>query len=214
MADAAPATLAAQLAQLAERRDPSRVLIGIAGGPGAGKTTLADRIAAELRSRGGAVAVVPLDGFHLARSVLSSLGLTEVKGAPHTFDAAGYVALLKRLRAAPATGELVYAPAFSRDLEEPVAGSIPVGPEVPIVLTEGNYLLLDDGPWAEVRTLLDAVWYLDPSDEVRVNRLVRRHVQFGRTPVDALRRATSGSDGANAAVIAASRDRADLVLRS
>lgn len=182
-----------------------RSILGIAGMPGAGKSTLAEALVAHL---GGAAVCVPLDGFHLAGRELARLGRQSRKGAPDTFDAAGYAALLRRIRAADHT---VYAPGFDRSLEEPIAGSIAVAPEVPLVVTEGNYLLLD-GAWAAVRPLLDEAWYVELPEEVRLERLVRRHVAFGKPEGDA-RRWALGSDQANAEVIAASAHRASLTVR-
>ncbi|MFF4172788.1 nucleoside/nucleotide kinase family protein [Streptomyces sp. NPDC001744] len=194
---------------LAEAGDggASRRVLGLAGPPGAGKSTLAARLVDRL---GGLAALVPMDGFHLARAELERLGRTDRKGAPDTFDAAGYAALLARLRA-PEPGTTVYAPAFDRSLEEPVAGSVPVGPAVPLVVTEGNYLLHDEGAWARVRPLLDEVWYLDLDDRLRVPRLVERHVRFGKDPVRA-EEWVRVSDEANARLVARGRDRADLVV--
>ncbi|AZM93715.1 MULTISPECIES: nucleoside/nucleotide kinase family protein [Streptomyces] len=184
-----------------------RRVLGIAGPPGAGKSTLAELVAAALGPE--RAVVVPMDGFHLAQAELERLGRAGRKGAPDTFDAAGYVCLLRRLRS-PGEG-VVYAPAFDRSLEEPVAGSIPVGPAVPLVITEGNYLLHDAEGWAPVRALLDEAWYLAPDDAVRVDRLVGRHVRHGKDPARA-RAWVARSDEANAALVARGRHRADLVV--
>ena len=154
-----------------------RRILGIAGAPGAGKSTLAEQLAAALGER---AAVVPMDGFHLADAELERLGRADRKGAQDTFDAAGFVALLRRLRAADEP--VVYAPAFRRAIEEPIAGAIPVAASVPLVICEGNYLLLDEGAWRGVRPLLDACWYVETDEAVRLDRLVRRHVAFGKAP--------------------------------
>ncbi|WP_326610598.1 nucleoside/nucleotide kinase family protein [Streptomyces scopuliridis] len=188
-----------------------RRILGIAGPPGAGKTTLAARVAGELGA--DRAVLVPMDGFHLADTELRRLGLLGRKGAPETFDPYGYTALLRRLRTARA-GETVYAPGFDRELEQPVAGTIPVPPEVPLVITEGNYLLLDDGPdgpWSEVRGLLDETWWVDLADEERVRRLIARHERFGKEPAEA-ERFVLESDEANARLVAPGRSAADLVV--
>lgn len=185
-----------------------RRLLGLVGKPGAGKSTLAARLVADLGSR---AVHVPMDGFHLANDELRRLGRRDRKGAPDTFDVAGYAALLRRLRR-PEPGVTVYAPRFTRDLEEPVAGAIPVGSEVRLVVTDGNYLLISDGAWAEVAPLLDQTWYVETEETLRMARLVARHAAFGKSLEEA-RRWAAGSDQSNAELIGATRDGATLVVR-
>lgn len=185
-----------------------RVLLGLAGAPGSGKSTLAEAL---LHTFADIAQVVPMDGYHLANVQLEHLGRAGRKGAPDTFDSAGYVALLRRLRA-QAPHETVYAPEFRREIEEPVAGAIAVRPETRLVITEGNYLLLDDGPWGEVRTLLDDSWYVETDDTQRREQLARRHERFGRSREDALAW-VENTDEPNARRIAASRPAARAVFR-
>jgi pantothenate kinase len=186
---------------------PGRALIGIAGPPGAGKSTLAERLVTAL---GPAAAWVPMDGFHLADAALDRLGLRDRKGAPETFDGWGYLALLRRL--ATETDHPVWAPGFERTLEQPIAGSIPVGPEVRLVVTEGNYLLLDRPPWPQVRAALSEVWYVEADAGLRLERLLARHVEFGKSP-DGARAWVAAVDEPNARLVEGRRDAADLVVR-
>ncbi|WP_051681741.1 nucleoside/nucleotide kinase family protein [Cellulomonas sp. HZM] len=183
-----------------------RHVLGITGAPGSGKSTLAEAITSAL---GDDAAFVALDGFHLADAELHRLGRHPRKGAEDTFDAAGYVNLLRRLRART---EVVYAPVFDRGLEAAIAGSVAVGTDVPLIVTEGNYLLVDAPVWRDVRPLLDACWYVDPGEDVRIERLVARHMRFGRSPQEARERSL-GSDQRNAELIAATRQSADRVVR-
>jgi len=183
-----------------------RSLLGICGAPGAGKSTLAARIVDAL---GDQAVLVGMDGFHYAQRELDRLGRAERKGAPDTFDAAGYVDLLERLRLH--RDDTVYAPEFRREIEEPIACAVPVFPSVPLVVTEGNYLLLPDRPWDQVRLLLDDVWFLAPDEQVRIARLIARHEAFGRSADQARDRAL-GSDQANAVRVNATSGRADLVI--
>ncbi|BEP59834.1 nucleoside/nucleotide kinase family protein [Variovorax sp. V213] len=187
-----------------------RKLLGLVGAPGAGKSTLA---LALLQAVGaGRAQVVPMDGFHLANVELQRLGRAGRKGAPDTFDSAGYVALLQRLRAQGPDDPIVYAPEFRREIEEPIAGAIAVLPQTQLVITEGNYLLHDDGPWAGAAAMLDEVWYVEIDDAVREERLQKRHQQFGRS-AEAARDWVARTDAPNARLIAATRVRAHHVLR-
>ncbi|MFD9585503.1 MULTISPECIES: nucleoside/nucleotide kinase family protein [unclassified Streptomyces] len=192
-------------------RPGRRALLGIAGGPGSGKSTLAERLVRGLDARGAfGVAHVPMDGFHLADAELDRLGRRDRKGAPDTFDAAGYAALLCRLRADEEEG-LVYAPGFDRVLEQPLAGAVPVPRSARLIVTEGNYLLLRDRAWARSSRQLDEVWFCDLEDAERVRRLVARHEEFGKDHDTAVAWVL-GPDQRNAELIAATRDRADLIV--
>ncbi|QIJ66203.1 nucleoside/nucleotide kinase family protein [Streptomyces sp. JB150] len=207
-----------------------RALLGIAGAPGAGKTTLAERLVRELNGGGEPwVAHVPMDGFHLADAELERLGRRDRKGAPDTFDAAGYAALLRRLREDASAGsrgdggdgmdggsrgdggDIVYAPGFERVLEQPIAGAVPVPPTARLVVTEGNYLLLDTGAWARVRPELDEVWFCALDETERIRRLVARHEEFGKAHAEAVDWVLR-TDQRNAELVERTRDRADLVV--
>ncbi len=185
-----------------------RRLLGLVGAPGAGKSTLA---LALQRAFAEVAQVVPMDGYHLANVELARLGRAGRKGAPDTFDSAGYAALLRRLKV-QRDDEIVYAPEFRREIEEPIAGAIPVQPGTRLVITEGNYLLLGDAAWAGVAGLLDEVWYVEVDDAARTERLLRRHEQFGRS-AEAARDWVEATDEPNARLIAATRARADHVFR-
>ncbi|MEV5328077.1 nucleoside/nucleotide kinase family protein [Nonomuraea sp. NPDC052634] len=199
------AELAERVRGLCEGED--RVLVGIAGCPGAGKSTLASWLAGALTGAGLPAVHVPMDGYHLADVELERLGRRSRKGAIDTFDAHGYLALLRRVRTE--TGSIVYAPSFDREIEQPIAGAIPVLPETRVVVSEGNYLLSRTDPWPAVRAAMTEVWYVDLDDRVRLDRLTRRHVRFGKTPEEAARWVAS-VDEPNAAAIRATRDLADL----
>jgi pantothenate kinase len=205
---AASEALASRARALAEASG-RRVLISVTGSPGAGKTTLARSVVAALNARDAASAAhLPMDGFHLANATLDRLGLRDRKGAIETFDGWGFVGLLERVRRE--VDHTVFAPAFERHVDEPVAGEIPIEPVARIVVAEGNYLLSDEDPWRRIRDLVDASWFCAVDDDERMPRLVRRHTEFGRTP-DAARAWAIEVDGANALRIDPTRVHADLV---
>jgi len=204
MPESQPPTLQPDLVQrLQQLASGPRRLLGLVGPPGSGKSTLADLMA---QSLGEQAQVVPMDGFHLAQVELQRLGRAQRKGAPDSFDAAGFCALLQRLRQQQAP-EVVYAPDYRRELEEPVAGALPLLARTPLLIVEGNYLLLDDDGWAPVAGMLDEVWYLQVASELRLQRLSQRHQQFGRSPEAALAWIAS-TDEPNARRIEATRLRA------
>lgn len=189
-----------------------RAVLGIAGAPAAGKTTLAEELVAALRPTpppglpaGAWVVHVPMDGFHLADVELVRLGLRDRKGAPETFDHLGYAALLRRFH--EDEDDVIYAPGFERVIEQPIAGSIPVHRAARLIISEGNYLLL----WEALRPLLTEVWYADLDSPSRLRRLIDRHMRFGKPEPTAIEWAT-GTDERNAVLIAATRSRADLLV--
>jgi pantothenate kinase len=207
------ATVSATVDELVDRvralvaQRAGRTMLGLVGAPGAGKSTLASALESRLADFGAVV--VPFDGFHLAEVTLARLGLQHRKGALDTFDLDGYAHLLARLRTAES---IVYAPCYDRSIEEPVAGAVAVPAQCRLVITEGNYLLADHPAARRAREALDAVWFLDLDERTRTERLVRRHIEFGKAP-DAAEDWVSGVDQVNADLVAGTRDRADLVVQ-
>jgi len=190
-------------------RSGKRVILGVAGAPGAGKTTFAEALIARLQFDGIAAAHVPMDGFHLADVALRERGLLAAKGAIETFDVHGYLALLRRLRSE--TDHDVLAPGFERQLEQPLAAAITVPPATTLVVTEGNYLLDESGAWPLVRAAMDEVWFVDLDDERRRSRLVERHVRYGKDR-GAAEAWVEAVDEPNARRVIARRQHADLVV--
>lgn len=208
-----PEILEADVDQLAQRilvglAPGTRMILGLCGAPGAGKSTFAEQLAEVLGS--DRAVVVPMDGFHLGHEVIKDSPKLDRKGAIDTFDVGGYRSLLQRIRTRDE--DVVYAPAYRRGLEEPIAASIAVPRDLPVVITEGNYLLAPDPRWQTVRAELDQVWYLETPDELRLTRLIDRHVHFGK----ALSKAVEWvhrSDEPNAEFIRTTRHSADLIIR-
>jgi pantothenate kinase len=190
---------------------PGRFLLGITGPPGAGKSTLAHALAASvLDAQGSTVLVAPLDGFHLSNETLDSRGLLSLKGAPETFDATGFVESLRQLRNDP--GATVLWPDFDRRAERTVPGAISIDASTRLVITEGNYLLLEQPPWDEVSELLDQVWYLDVPANILRRRLIERAMAYGRAEDDAVRH-VDASDLRNAELVSRAKHSADLTIR-
>ncbi len=188
-----------------------RAILGIAGNPGAGKSTLVELLLTRIAAIKGEqwIAHVPMDGFHLADAQLDRLGSRGRKGAPDTFDADGYAHLLGRIAQEDAVP--VYAPGFDRTLEQPLAAALVVLPSARLIITEGNYLLLEEPRWARARAAMDAAWFVASEEELRVQRLVDRHIRFGKTPSEA-RAWVAGTDQPNADLVSATLGRADRVV--
>lgn len=183
-----------------------RVLFGITGPPAAGKSTLARALVDHV---GEAARLVGMDGFHLAQARLAELGRLSRKGAPDTFDAVGFVSLVRRL--ANPGKEIVYAPEFRRDSDESVAGAVAIEPHVRLVVIEGNYLLVPDKPWGELGELFHEIWYCERNEDDRRTNLIERHRTYGRSDREA-RDWALGPDERNAALVRTTRSRADHIV--
>ena len=181
-----------------------RALLGLTGAPGAGKSTLARWLvcAIDARTAPGTAGYLPMDGFHLSNAQLERLGRLDRKGAPDTFDAHGYAALLRRVLVE--TDHPVYVPDYDRDLHEPVAARHVIGPGTRLIVTEGNYLARPVDPWESLRPLFAELWYVEADDALREERLLRRQRAGGRDEA-AARAWVERSDRANGELVKRSR---------
>lgn len=204
-----PALAAIVKGMLAARSASAPLLVGLAGEPGAGKSTAA----AELVDLLPAARVLPMDGFHLPQAELVRLGRRERMGAPDTFDVEAFVALLERLRDLHNSGATVHGPGFDRRVEEPVPNQLALTPELRCIVVEGNYLLLDSGGWQRVAPLLDLTVGVVLDEATRLERLIARHIAFGKSR-EAARAWALGPDQANAALIAPTLARADVLVQA
>ena len=188
---------------------PSRTIIGIVGKPGGGKTTLSKFLLKGCDSL--LVSVLPMDGFHLSNKVLKSLGRSERKGAPDTFDVKGFTNVLERI--AHDHSDSIYYPIFDRSIEESIAAQGVVLPSTRVVIVEGNYLMHDQGGWQDVSPLLNQCWYAFLDEDVRISRLISRHISFGKDPETAKAWA-KGTDQRNADLIESGVARCDFLIRT
>ncbi|MBD8065739.1 nucleoside/nucleotide kinase family protein [Devosia sp. PTR5] len=187
-----------------------RIAIGLAGGPGSGKSTLATELVAMINAvHPGSAALVPMDGFHMKHAKLEAMGQTDYKGAPHTFEGAAFVSFLHHLKRARTS---VNGPGYSRKIEDTVDDAFTVGEEVRVLVVEGNYLLLTEGPWAGVKPELDySVFIHVPRETVRA-RLMKRHGEEGLFTEERNRAHIERTDLPNYDLVDASKDRADVVI--
>ncbi len=198
--------LVEQIKTLLEGSSP-RTIIGIVGKPGAGKSTVVAEIQNQFESND--VAIIPMDGYHLSNEELIELGRRNRKGAPDTFDVSAFVSLLRSVRNEINKNHTF--PIFHREIEASKEGEglVPVGAKV--VVVEGNYLFSQEYGWHEVFPLLDQSWFISIDDEIRMRRLIARHIAYGKTAQEA-EEWSLGSDEMNARFIEKSANRAEKVI--
>ena len=184
-----------------------RVIIGVIGKPGAGKSTLSNYLLKHLPKE--TTALVPMDGYHLSNAQLKTLNRSDRKGAPDTFDAGGYLDLLQRIKTNVESE--IYFPIFHREIEESIAAEGVVHPHTTLVLTEGNYLLLESDGWRQVAETLTESWFVDVDNDRRMARLVARHMKFGKSS-EAAHLWAHGTDEHNAQLVESTRSKADVII--
>ena len=187
----------------------TRTIIGIVGKPGGGKSTLSRFLLKGMDP--SLVSVVPMDGFHLSNKVLKELGKSDRKGAQDTFDVKGFTTLIARIKSDGT--DPIYYPVFDRSIEESIAAQGVVYPSTRVVIVEGNYLMHDRDGWQEVAPLLDQSWYAFLDEDLRISRLISRHIAFGKDPESAKAWA-KGSDQVNAELIETGVARCDFLIRT
>ncbi|KKB76906.1 hypothetical protein VW35_16370 [Devosia soli] len=196
--------------ELAEKAGTRRIAIGIAGGPGVGKSTLAAELVEALnQTTPGEAALVPMDGFHMKHAKLEAMGQTDYKGAPHTFEGEAFVAFLKALKAA--TGPMS-GPGYSRKIEDTVEDAFTVAPQAKILVVEGNYLLLPEAPWDGVKPLLDFCAFIAVPRDLVEARLLKRHAAEGLFTEERNRAHIARNDLPNFDRVMGSQDRADVII--
>ena len=187
-----------------------RVAVGLAGGPGVGKSTLANELVAALNNETpGIAAYVPMDGFHMKHAKLVTLGTDKDKGMPHTFEGAAFADFLEQLKSAAGP---VSGPGYSRKIEDVVEDAFTVAPAARLLVVEGNYLLLATAPWWRVRPLLDVAVFIDLPRELVRARLMKRHAEEGLFTEERNREHVERVDLSNYDLVQRSRPRADIVI--
>ncbi len=208
--EAALARLVAHALEMESSAGGKRIAIGLAGGPGTGKSTLAAELVAMLNAaKPGSAAYVPMDGFHMKHAKIEAMGATDRKGAPHTFEGAAFFNFLSHLKTADAP---VSGPGYSRKIEDTVDDAFTVPAEVKVLVVEGNYLLLTEGPWAGVKPLLDYSVFVHVPREIVRARLLKRHGEEGLFSEERNRAHIERNDLPNYDVVEGTRERADVVF--
>ncbi|WP_332687844.1 nucleoside/nucleotide kinase family protein [Devosia sp.] len=207
---AALSRLVPHILEMTSNAQGQRIAIGLAGGPGTGKSTLAAELVTMLNAtHPGSTALVPMDGFHMKHAKIEAMGQVDYKGAPHTFEGAEFVSFLHHLKAAK---EPVSGPGYSRKIEDTVENAFTIQPEVRVLIVEGNYLLLTEGPWAGVKAALDYAVFVDVPRDIVKARLLKRHGEEGLFSEERNRAHIERNDLPNYDLVCLSQDRADVVI--